>query len=386
MPQRLPGAEAMNASRGKAGYLPGIALLRCLSVLLVLLCHIAGGAFEPAPRLMAFEAALKPLGWVGVSIFFCMSGYLMEYHYGVRVRAGAMPFREYAGKRCQRILPTYLAVAVPAIATFLWIKRDDLPVALGGSAAYAMLMQSWVADRAIYLGGNVPAWSLSVEAFLYAVSFRLLQVRSRILFAGGLLLVGTVLCRALPLLTLDDGLQQTFEWGFYVFPPLRLIEFCTGILLCRLQRRTPTPALRDRTYLCLGIAAIAVAACIANTPQVPLVLRWQLLIAAPACIAVHALSRVGDSGLGQRLATWFRAPADRSYTVFLTHFLCISAVHRLLEHFHRSGQPLGVAAELCRMGLLFAACLAVGDLTYRYVERPLSARWAAWSPRKAKLA
>lgn len=373
----------MNTTPAKSGYLSGIALLRCLAVLLVLLCHIASGAYMPPPGLVAFESALKPLGWVGVSIFFCMSGYLMEYHYGARVRSGAMQFREYAAKRCHRILPTYLAVAVAAITAFVWIKHKDLQVALGGSAAYAMLMQAWVAKRVIYLGGNVPAWSLSVEAFLYAVSFSLLRVNSRVLAAGGLLLVGAVIYRALPLLPLDAASQQTFEWGFYIFPPLRLIEFCTGIVLCRLQRRRPAKALGDWTYLLLGLASIVLAACIANAKAFPLILRWQLLIAMPACAAVHALSRIGGSRLGQQLAALFQAPADRSYAVFLTHYLCISLVHRLLEYFHRSSQPLGTASEWCRMVLLLVASLAIGELTYRYVERPLSARWLAWRPRKA---
>jgi peptidoglycan/LPS O-acetylase OafA/YrhL len=381
--RRPAGAKGMNATSDRSGYLPGIALLRCQSMLFVLLCHIASGAYRPPPGLVEFESLLKPLGWVGVSIFFCMSGYLMEHLYGERVRRGAMSFRDYAAKRCRRIYPTYLAVAVPAIVAFIWIKHDNLQVALGGSEAYAMLLQSWVADRAIYLGGNVPAWSLSVEAFLYVVSFGLLRLNSRLLAAVVPLVAGAVIYQAWPLLTLDVAFQQRFEWGFYIFPPLRLIEFCAGIILCRLQRDRPAPALHDRAHLLLGAAAIVLAACVANAKVFPLVLRWQLLIAVPACMAVHALSRVDGSRLGRQAAASLHAFADRSYSVFLTHYLCISLVHRLLEHFHRSAQPLGVAAEWCRMGLLLVGCLAIGDLAYRYIERPLSARWAGYRPWKS---
>jgi peptidoglycan/LPS O-acetylase OafA/YrhL len=94
-------------------------------------------------------------------------------------------------------------------------------------------------------------------------------------------------------------------------------------------------------------------------------------------------SRIGGSRLTHRLEAMFRAAADCSYSVFLTRYLCISAAHRLLERFHLSAQPLGDASELSRMGLLLVVSRAVGDLTYRYVERPSSAQWAAGWPRMA---
>ncbi|HEX5284027.1 MAG TPA: acyltransferase family protein, partial [Bryocella sp.] len=74
--------------------------LRAIAILLVLGCHYPGFA-NRAKRLPEF-------GWVGVDIFFALSGYLITtILLGLRGRSA--PYRTFYSRRAIRILPPYLA-------------------------------------------------------------------------------------------------------------------------------------------------------------------------------------------------------------------------------------------------------------------------------------
>lgn len=136
--------------------------LRAVAVILVLAFHLWPGAI--------------PGGYIGVDIFFVISGYLMT---GILMRsltiAGTVSYFDFMARRVRRIFPAAavviiaVALASPLLPSTRWSFTATEVIA---SAAY---VENWLlADRAVdYLGRDEAAgvlqhfWSLGVEVQFY---------------------------------------------------------------------------------------------------------------------------------------------------------------------------------------------------------------------------
>ncbi|MCW2529644.1 MAG: acyltransferase 3 [Pseudonocardiales bacterium] len=146
----------------RPGWLPGLDGLRALAVLAVM-------AFHFAPDLL-------PGGFLGVDLFFAISGYLitrlllLEIH-----RTGHLDVIGFYRRRWRRLVPAVLAllVAITLAAVFIW--RDELATLRGGVLAAAGFATNWwlIYDHQSYFVavGRPPMvqhlWSLAIEEQFY---------------------------------------------------------------------------------------------------------------------------------------------------------------------------------------------------------------------------
>src|SRR4029078_7222796 len=131
--------------------LPGLDGLRALAVLLVVVCH----------------QYVLSLGWVGVQIFFVLSGYLIP---GLLVRDREQPLgsylRDFYGRRALRIFPLYYAVlAVLLLASVSGIQLSGVREALPFAATYTY--NFWYAAHGTVSYLLTHFWSLCVEEQFY---------------------------------------------------------------------------------------------------------------------------------------------------------------------------------------------------------------------------
>ena len=95
--------------------------LRALAILLVLGCHYPGFANR--------AGHLPEFGWIGVDVFFALSGYLItNILLGLRTRP--TPYRTFYSRRFIRILPPYLVVTLDRKSTRLnssHVLRSRMP-------------------------------------------------------------------------------------------------------------------------------------------------------------------------------------------------------------------------------------------------------------------
>ncbi|MET0724723.1 MAG: acyltransferase, partial [Leifsonia sp.] len=152
-------------TRAPSGFLPEIQALRTVAVMLVVVYHL--------------WPAYLPGGYIGVDVFFVISGYLITAHI-VRevVDKGSFTLRGFYVRRIRRLLPAALVVlAIVGLATFLWAPMtlwNDTGKQIVASAFY---VENWalVANSVDYLGAAVDSspvqhfWSLSVEEQFYLV-------------------------------------------------------------------------------------------------------------------------------------------------------------------------------------------------------------------------
>jgi peptidoglycan/LPS O-acetylase OafA/YrhL len=153
------------------GQLPELDGLRGLAVILVLLRHAVRPFWSEQTPLLDIAgwdfATIMVNGWIGVDLFFVLSGFLITHHIlNLRERhAGNWTWKPYLERRAMRIIPAYYAVLfLTAVGAFPYYEVPSELMSL--RVLYHML---FLQD---YLPANfvVAFWSLGVEEKFYLLA------------------------------------------------------------------------------------------------------------------------------------------------------------------------------------------------------------------------
>jgi peptidoglycan/LPS O-acetylase OafA/YrhL len=146
--------------------IPALTSLRFFAALVVVLNH-----YDARQALLPF--AIFDRGYEAVTFFFVLSGFILTYVHctGPDLRQLNISSRVFMVARAARILPAYylaLGLAAPFfLYSFFVAQTLAWPQLVGGLIAVPLLLQAWYPPTAVLW--NTPAWSLSVEAFFYAL-------------------------------------------------------------------------------------------------------------------------------------------------------------------------------------------------------------------------
>lgn len=349
--------------RSRPGRLPSLTGLRFFAALAVFLHHVSGSGrrtgYGPLPHTLPYTE----YGTRGVMFFFVLSGFVLTWTW--RPGDRALPFY---GRRFARIYPLHLVTTAIAVPVFYGMSKQPFDVWPFLSSIF--LVQAWIPDLVPTFPGNGVSWTLSDEAFFYAV-FPLLVVglvrltpRRQWAVALGLLALGIVVGHAV-VVGADSAKTAAFVLRT---PAYRLPEFVLGVVLALALRRglsVPGPLLLPLLAVPLWVYAYFHAYLLPHAlrPWVepvdfavaPLLFAWLIAVVARGDLA-------GRRGLlGSRplvaLGTW-------SFAFYLVHQTIIR--HQTVETgFHPASwtnlQPVLV------MGLL---AVAASGLLHHVVERP----------------
>jgi peptidoglycan/LPS O-acetylase OafA/YrhL len=145
-------------------YLPGLDGVRAIAVVAVLLFHL--------------PARLLPGGFLGVDVFFVLSGFLITaLLLGEMERTGRLRFGAFYARRARRLLPALLAVLVVSAILVLTVARDAAAAFRQDAIAALTYTTNWwyiVDDRSYFeVLGRPPLlqhlWSLGIEEQFYLV-------------------------------------------------------------------------------------------------------------------------------------------------------------------------------------------------------------------------
>ncbi|MCW2494325.1 acyltransferase family protein [Jatrophihabitans sp.] len=348
------------ARAGRSPLRPDIQALRALAVALVVLYH-AG-----LPTLTG--------GYIGVDVFYVISGYLITGHLLREAsRGGRIAFGAFYARRIRRLLPAAMVVLVATlVAAYFVVPPLAMPAisADGRSAALFFSNIRFGINGIEYLGNQDPSpfqqyWSLSLEEQFYALwplllALVLLLARR----SGSLRRYLTITFVAVFVISLAVSYELTGyrqPLAFFLLPS-RAWEFALGALVGLLPS---TPAwLRERWVAGLlvigGLAAVLGTAFWLNgDSQFPGVIA--VLPAAGTALVILAgptAPRSVISVLSLRPVQWVGAI---SYSLYLWHWplLTIPVV----------GTGRGLSAPARTGAVIAAVVLAYG--TYRLVEQPL---------------
>ena len=314
-------------------------------------------------------------GYIGVDVFFAISGFLITGHLVREVdRSGHVSLAGFWARRARRILPAALLVLLfCAVATFLVVPLNLWDQFFTEIQASTLYVENWyLANQAVdYLGAhNRPSpvqhyWSLSVEEQFYIVWPVLILIAMTIVRKGSALLRRRSIIVMLALLT---GLSLAYSiWdtandpaaAFFV-TPTRVWEFGAGGLLAMLATSSARPQLRAAVSW-LGIAMVLIAAFV-YTPETAFPGASAMLPIAGTLAVIWAGSpelRWAPTGwMSLRPAQWL---GDVSYSVYLWHWPLLILTPFLLLRELDTPIKLGLVA----LTLILAA------LSKRFVEDPL---------------
>jgi peptidoglycan/LPS O-acetylase OafA/YrhL len=296
-------------------------------------------------------------GITGVSFFFILSGFVLAWSH----RPGDTPSAFYQ-RRIARIVPGYwvacfLGVAVVAL---VFDRTSRAEVAL--SFFPVTLLQAWVPHQSAYYAGNTVSWSLSVEAFFYALfpfvigPILALTVRRQaalLTAVGGLVVAACVAIH-------PTGYTGARFWLLFIFPAARLCEFVVGICLCALLMSGVRLRIRPSAAGALAIAAFCLAGLL------PIDLRLVAAMLIPYSLLIFACAQSDLEGR----RSWLHSPmllqlGAWSYAFYLLHQLVVRLfAWRLLGH------P-GTALHAIAFGMSYVVAIGAAYLLFRYIEAPL---------------
>jgi peptidoglycan/LPS O-acetylase OafA/YrhL len=232
----------------KGEQFPALTGLRFFLALWVILHHLTGPGQMLEPAALSLPHPIYMLvrgGYLAVTTFFMLSGFVLARSYPGRIQFGL-----YAAGRVARVYPVYLLsllVVVPFIAADQTAHRGAYV------AAHLTLIQAWIAR--IPVNWNTPAWSLSCEMFFY------------LLFPFAALAIGRAGRRGTILIALGAVWLTRVFWMIGVSddikPIIHLSDFLMGIAASRffdLQRESGSMPRGQWIYLpALAASALLIA-------------------------------------------------------------------------------------------------------------------------------
>ena len=336
-----------------------------------------------------FWPNILPGGFIGVDVFFVISGYLITLHLIRSVEStGRIELAKFWSRRARRLLPaSFLVLLVSAAITFMFLDAQDRYVHLRSIFGSALYIENWLLafDSVDYLAAeNNPSiaqhyWSLGVEEQFYLFwpvmlgfcAYQLRHYTNKIEIIK-LITIGVFIC-SLSLCIIVTDIKQPF--GFFS-SPTRMWEFAAGayIAFSRPGRRISGVWRMVAAGSWCGLAICAVM--YGNLPfpgwtAIAPVLCAALVIAAGTFDTKLASSpHVASNGV-----QWI---GDNSYALYLWHWPLVIFLPAVLE------RPPYWFEFLPALGL----CFILARLTKSYIEDPIrfNSPWITLSPFKVAVA
>ena len=342
---------------------PGLDLLRAFAIVLVVFYH--AGIFG-----FSLPHDLQHFCWIGVDLFFVLSGYLIAGQLIKSYARGQIPsLWRFFWRRALRILPAYFVVL--AIYVFLpWLREfPEMP------PAWKFL--SFVQNIGLR-GGTAfsHAWSLCIEAQFYLLLPFLLVLIMRLKRGGmalpvAVLVGGIILRAAIAYFISADGIVSYRGFQRLIYYPTwpRLDPLTLGVCLAAIEQFRPhwwkkltdsavwlwLPALAFIIYgLYLGEGdQLTIATAIWQFPLIALGMAAFLVCAVSPRLPLQRVALPGTAFI-----------ASIAYSVYLIHKLAIHWVDGVCKAYDLT--PTSALAIL----MVLVAIALIGTILFFSVERP----------------
>lgn len=360
--------------------LPSLTGLRFFAALLVFCFHVTltdspippNKAINPFtdPALAEASAWLfSKAGYVGVSFFFVLSGFVITW--SARQGEAVLPFWR---RRLLKIFPNHLVMWIVSMVLFA--------AAITPWSAWLpniFLLHSFFPQDFIYVGVNPPSWTLCSELLFY-LSFPFLirpvrRIRAhRLWWWVAAAIAAMVVVQLVTQYVVPDTPRSPITpvstlqfWFGYIFPPARMFEFVIGVLLARIVLAGRWPAVTVPHALLLTAAGYAAAL------YVPFLYGFNVATIVGMIALIGAVASADMRGRSTPLARpALRWLGEISFGFYLCQGVTVFYVRRLLGHEDGFSTPAAFAV----IALFLLVTLTGGWMLYALVERPVMRRFA----------
>jgi peptidoglycan/LPS O-acetylase OafA/YrhL len=331
-------------------YRPEIDGLRAIAVLIVIFNHLGWSLFSG--------------GYVGVDVFFVISGYLITSIISEEIKKGNFSLKNFYKRRVIRLAPAYFIVlAVTSVAALVFM----LPAEIINYAQSVVYSTFFLANFFMWkeVGGYfatqseyVPLlhlWSLAVEEQFYLfwpialfLMYRLIRTRLLFLMIMGLIIAGVFIS--------EYGVRQYPAAAYYLLPT-RFFELMIGAAIAVI----PKPSISSKTFrdllVLIGLGLIGYTA-LTFTSERPFPGYWAIVPCVGAALVI-VFSKENQGYVSQFLSSKTLVYIGLiSYPAYLWHWPIIA--------FLNLNQ---IDINLVVGCLVLLATLLLSTLTHKYVER-----------------
>lgn len=334
--------------------------LRAFAVLSVIIFHI--------------NPAWLPNGFLGVDIFFVLSGFLITSIIHKEMEEGEFSFKNFYIRRIKRILPLFFVVLIVGILVCWWIfmPNDIIGVLDSAKAAIFFLANRYFAKQGDYFAISsdekpfLHLWSLSTEEQFYFIfpvillfMFRISFIKNKkLIFLG----VGSII---LLLSSLIDLRKFGVFWEQYYLPHLRAGEMLVGSFLAVYMNEKK---LKNNYFIWISgfsLLVLIVSLFLKNIFTPPL---FPGILALIPCMATallifanqerHFINRL----FSYPLIVWL---GKISYSLYLWHWVVLA----IMRYLHQNNK-LPIVWVLVVVIIMFFLSV----LTYYFIETPVRKR------------
>ncbi len=334
-------------------YRPELDGLRSVAVYLVVLFHCGVGPFDG--------------GFVGVDLFFVLSGFLVSHVIWAEVdKHGSFRLGWFYARRVRRLLPAAVVVIVATAALQLLVASAPQRAGMlrDGQAALVYLSNwQFIADSRDYFAADEASaspflhyWSLSIEEQFYVVLplALLLLLRLRRHAVVVLLVLAAVVAGSVALQVWHAASDPTYA---YYATGTRVYQLAAGVLLASITRLVTIPSGLGRVLSVVGLAGVVVV----GSAVVDVTASTSGLLATVASLAVIAGLFAAPTGEAARVLA-LRVPrylGQVSYGTYLWHWPIILILRQLFD-----------VGPLVLLALAAPVATGLAALSYEIFERP----------------
>jgi peptidoglycan/LPS O-acetylase OafA/YrhL len=347
--------------------------LRCFAAINIVLFHFSN------PQWFGWLAPVINAGYISVSYFILLSGFVLAYNYAGRARAGELDRVRFWKARFTRIYPIYLLSLLLGLGTLgKEYGSHTHGMFWAGVALTPLLLQGWIPAIATFL--NTPAWTISAEAFYYAIFPWLARWKRPARMAPHLMKMAAVwglgtLPGLLYMAFNPDGIAHPDRWSYGPWlwalkytPYAHVASFIFGVMLAGLDEMM---ARDSRLRFWLGLGGFAgLYGLLALGPLMPYAIMHDgLLMPLFGCIV---LGLAGRNPLATVLSVRpLVFVGEASYCLYLLHFNMWNLIHS--------------SHVLDRLGLSrfdpwisYVALIGLALLMLHLVEKPAQRQLRKW--------
>lgn len=369
----MPEPAQIQSGVQEPGRFPGLDNLRAAAILLVMVFHLQG----------YLPTALTPIcqiGWMGVDLFFVLSGFLIGSQLLRPYSVGkCFSIREFYIRRAYRILPAFLVVLLLYCVLPIWREAP------GPASIWEYLTFTWNLFLSGYPGQRAfsHAWSLCVEEHFYLVLPALvvwLMRRPKVLKAavtvaaiviGGMALRAWLLSHVVRQVPTDDDRAWALFMRWIYYPTYcRLDGLVIGVTLAAVRIFRPSwwakVSSRGNSMLIGGLALTAAGLWMFRWDYPNMDETAGIVVGFPVLSA--GLGLVVAAATCNRGVIQIRIPGARglavlAYSLYLTH-KSVAHVDRVIFPWMEQSTSWSAA------GVYAISCLAVAAGLYFLIERP----------------
>lgn len=292
-----------------------------------------------------------------VDIFFVLSGFVMGYVYLSR---GRMDWRSFALARFARIYPLHAATAITmalAAVAYAWLSHHAWPAYINPvqglrEATLTMAMPVVGADKL----WNFPAWSISVEWWVYFTVFPVLAAYGSRLSNRQALAAFVVAALVLSFLLYFDSAKPTRGWLAFARAAVGFGGGWVAYRLATTTRRKMSPLQADLAFALVVLAIYS---------AIPLfgVEAWYLIPFYPLMVFGLATTECGAARfLSSRPLEWL---GEISFSVYLVHPIVMNVLEAV------SAKVTPIEGQLTWVLLVVPLSIVASTISYAWFEKPV---------------